>query len=130
MIAHGSAARAVVAHPVAPSAITAAPAITPTASCCLFLPGEPHITHPTEHIMRERVRIVKRIRSRIISLGSPRPLTYSLDMAKRKNPHAVALGRKGGKKGGITTRDRMTPEERSASARRAALARWKKPPPA
>lgn len=50
-------------------------------------------------------------------------------MAKRKNPHAVALGRKGGKKGGLVTRDRLTPEERSASARRAALARWRKPAP-
>lgn len=47
-------------------------------------------------------------------------------MAKRKNPHAVALGRKGGKKGGPATRDRLTPAERQASARRAALARWAK----
>jgi len=45
-------------------------------------------------------------------------------MAKRKNPAAVALGRKGGKKGGPARAASMTPEERAASARNAALARW------
>ncbi len=41
-----------------------------------------------------------------------------------KNPHAVALGRLGGKKGGITRAKRLSSEERSAIARKAALARW------
>ena len=45
-------------------------------------------------------------------------------MEKRKNPHAVALGRKGGKKGGPARAAKMTKEERSASARIAAKARW------
>ena len=45
---------------------------------------------------------------------------------KRKNPHAVALGRRGGKKGGPARAAGMTPEERSESARRAVLARWAK----
>jgi hypothetical protein len=45
-------------------------------------------------------------------------------MKKRKNPHAVALGRKGGKKGGLARAAKMTKEERSASARKAAKARW------
>ena len=44
--------------------------------------------------------------------------------AKKKNPAAVALGRKGGKKGGPARAAAMTPEERSASARKAILARW------
>ena len=39
---------------------------------------------------------------------------------------AVALGRLGGKKGGRARADKMTPEERSESARIAAQARWKK----
>jgi hypothetical protein len=43
-----------------------------------------------------------------------------------KNPHAVALGKMGGSKGGRTRAARLTPEERSASARKAALARWSK----
>jgi hypothetical protein len=41
-----------------------------------------------------------------------------------KDPAAVALGRKGGRKGGKARAAKMTPEERSASARRAAKARW------
>src|SRR6185503_543389 len=41
---------------------------------------------------------------------------------KRKNPAAVALGRKGGK----ARMKKQTPEQRSESARNAARARWKK----
>jgi hypothetical protein len=47
-------------------------------------------------------------------------------MAKRKNPHAVALGKKGGSKGGKMSADRLTPEERQARAKKAAAARWRK----
>ena len=43
-------------------------------------------------------------------------------MAKKKNPAAVALGRKGGK----ATAKRLTAEERTESARKAAEARWAK----
>lgn len=49
----------------------------------------------------------------------------------QKNPHAVALGRKGGRKGGAARAKKLTAAERSESARRAVLARWKrKVPPA
>ena len=41
-------------------------------------------------------------------------------MAKKKNPAAVALGRKGGKK----SRVNLTPEQRTALAKKAAGARW------
>lgn len=41
-----------------------------------------------------------------------------------KNPDAVALGRKGGLKGGRARADSMTPEERSEAASKAAKARW------
>lgn len=41
-----------------------------------------------------------------------------------KDPAAVALGRKGGLKGGKARAAKMTPEERSEAARRAARARW------
>jgi hypothetical protein len=47
----------------------------------------------------------------------------------QKNPHAVALGRKGGKKGGAARARKLTAAERSESARRAVLARWKREPP-
>ena len=43
-----------------------------------------------------------------------------------KNPHAVALGRRGGKKGGVARAAKLSAEQRSASARRAVLARWKR----
>ena len=46
-----------------------------------------------------------------------------------KNPAAVALGRLGGKKGGKTRAQRMTPAERKASAQKAAAARWGKKQP-
>jgi hypothetical protein len=42
-----------------------------------------------------------------------------------KDPAAVALGRKGGLKGGKARAERMTPEQRSEAAKRAAEARWK-----
>ena len=41
-----------------------------------------------------------------------------------KNPHAVALGRLGGKKGGPARAKRLPPEERKEIARKAALVRW------
>jgi hypothetical protein len=43
-----------------------------------------------------------------------------------KNPAAVALGRKGGKKGGPARAARLTPAQRSESARKAVQARWAK----
>ena len=43
-----------------------------------------------------------------------------------KNPAAVALGRLGGLKGGKARAAKMTPEERSEAARKAAQARWGK----
>ena len=41
-----------------------------------------------------------------------------------KNPAAVALGRLGGLKGGKARAAKLTAEQRSAIARRAAQARW------
>jgi len=44
-----------------------------------------------------------------------------------KDPAAVALGRKGGLKGGKARAASMTPEQRSEAARKAANARWHQP---
>jgi hypothetical protein len=44
--------------------------------------------------------------------------------ANGKNPHAAALGRLGGLKGGRARADSLTAEQRRAIARRAAEARW------
>ncbi|MFC1915424.1 hypothetical protein ACFLW4_01855 [Chloroflexota bacterium] len=43
-----------------------------------------------------------------------------------KNLAAVVLGRLGGKKGGKARAEKLTPEQRSDIARRAAQARWQK----
>ena len=47
-------------------------------------------------------------------------------MAKRKNPAAVALGKRGGKKGGPARARKLTPERRSEIARKAVQTRWAK----
>lgn len=44
-----------------------------------------------------------------------------------KNPAAVALGRLGGQKGGKARAAKLTKEQRSEIARKAAKARWEKP---
>jgi hypothetical protein len=45
----------------------------------------------------------------------------------KKNPAAVALGRLGGKKGGAARAAKLSKEQRIAIAKKAAMARWKKP---
>jgi hypothetical protein len=47
----------------------------------------------------------------------------------KKNPHAVALGRLGGLKGGRARAEKLTPEQRIDIARRAAAKRWSKATP-
>ena len=47
-------------------------------------------------------------------------------MTKKKNPHAVALGKRGGSKGGKSRAQRLSAEQRREIARKAVLARWAK----
>ena len=49
----------------------------------------------------------------------------SQDKIEGKNPHAVALGRLGGRKGGKARAAKLTPEKRKEIAKKAAEARWK-----
>jgi hypothetical protein len=44
---------------------------------------------------------------------------------KKKNPAAVALGKLGGKKGGLARAAKLTAERRGEIARKAAQKRWK-----
>lgn len=44
-----------------------------------------------------------------------------------KNPHAAALGKLGGLKGGKARAAKLSPRQRTKIARKAAKARWKKP---
>jgi hypothetical protein len=46
------------------------------------------------------------------------------DVDDGKDPAAVALGRRGGLKGGRARADKLTAEQRAEAARRAAAARW------
>jgi len=47
-----------------------------------------------------------------------------VEKRKRKNPLAVALGRRGGKKSGPARMKKIPPEVRSEIARKAVMARW------
>jgi hypothetical protein len=47
---------------------------------------------------------------------------------KPKNPAAVSLGRLGGRKGGKARAEKLSPEQRSEIARKAAQARYGKKP--
>jgi hypothetical protein len=73
-------------------------------------------------IIRERSRSCQAF----LCLRFPERSRIVLDMekSKRKNPAAVALGRKGGLKGGPARAAKLSAEERSESARQAVLARW------
>jgi hypothetical protein len=52
--------------------------------------------------------------------GSPLPLPAP----DERNPHAVALGSIGGKKGGRSRAKKLSPAKRKAIARKAAKSRW------
>lgn len=56
-------------------------------------------------------------------------MTLDSAFESAKNPAAVALGRLGGRKGGIARASKLTAERRKEIAKRAAEARWKKPTP-
>ena len=49
-----------------------------------------------------------------------------IEAPKEKNPHAVALGRLGGLKGGKARAKKLTEEQRKEIARKAAKVRWAK----
>lgn len=51
----------------------------------------------------------------------------SLDVpaADTRNPHAVALGKIGGKKGGMARANALSPARRRSIAKKAAKTRWK-----
>jgi hypothetical protein len=50
------------------------------------------------------------------------------DPNKGKNPHAVALGKLGGAKGGAARAEKLSPAKRKAIARNAAQIRWSQKP--
>jgi hypothetical protein len=73
---------------------------------------------------RKRPRDVNELARQIVGEATGEGPPFDPD--EGKDPAAVALGRKGGLKGGRARAAKMTPEERSEAARKAARARWSK----
>jgi hypothetical protein len=73
---------------------------------------------------RKRPRDVNEIARQIVDEATGE--APKLDPDEGKDPAAVALGRKGGLKGGKARAAKMTAKERSEAARKAAQARWQR----
>jgi hypothetical protein len=75
---------------------------------------------------RKRPRDPNELAKQIVeeATGESSPVEHAVDDGK--DPAAVALGRKGGLRGGKARAASMTPEQRSEAARKAAAARWGK----
>ena len=71
---------------------------------------------------RKRPRDPNTLARRIVDEATGAKAKYDPD--EGKDPAAVALGRKGGLKGGKARAAKMTSEERSEAARKASQARW------
>lgn len=73
--------------------------------------------------MRDRPRTTKdvnQIAAAVVEAATDETGKY------RKDPRAVETGREGGRKGGPARAAKLTPEQRSESAQRAARARWQR----
>jgi len=71
---------------------------------------------------RKRPRDPNQLGKLIVDLATGQ--ATETDPDEGKDPAAVSLGRRGGLKGGKARAATLTPEQRSASARKAAKARW------
>ena len=71
---------------------------------------------------RKRPRDPNELAKRLVDEATGDQPKYDPD--EGKDPAAVTLGRKGGLKGGRARAEKLTPEERSEAARKAARARW------
>lgn len=58
--------------------------------------------------------------------GEPKHLDTEPELVDGKNPYAVILGRRGGLKGGKARAAKLTAEQRSEIAKKAAAKRWNK----
>jgi hypothetical protein len=74
---------------------------------------------------RKRPRDVNALARQLVDEATGEAPPFDPD--EGKDPAAVALGRKGGLKGGTARAAKMPPAQRSAAARKAARARWKRP---
>ncbi len=79
---------------------------------------------PNRSSKPKRPRDTNQLAKRIVDLATGEAQEEQPEHGK--DPAAVALGRKGGLKGGKARAAKMTPEERREAARKAAKARWGK----
>lgn len=74
---------------------------------------------------RKKPRDLNQLAARIVEESTndaPEPTSPN---EPEKNPHAAALGRLGGLKGGAARAKKLTPEQRREIARKAAAVRWR-----
>ncbi len=77
-------------------------------------------------IRRKRMpRDTNQLAAEIVKLATGQPVEPEPE-ERAKDPNAVALGRKGGLKGGIARKTKLSKARRSEIARNAVQARWKK----
>jgi hypothetical protein len=77
-------------------------------------------------IRRKRMpRDTNLLAGEVVKLATGQPVEPEPE-APVKNPAAVALGRLGGLKGGIARKTKLSKAKRSAIARKAVNARWRK----
>ena len=75
-----------------------------------------------------RPRDMNQLAKRIVDLSVGEDIDDPVEPEAEKNPHAVALGRLGGLRGGKARAERLPPEKRREIARVAARSRWGKQP--
>jgi len=73
---------------------------------------------------KKRPADLNRLAASIVADATADEAEQEQDPYEGKDPAAVELGRKGGLKGGRARAEKLTPEQRSEIARKAARARW------
>lgn len=79
---------------------------------------------PDRPSKKKRPRDLNRLAANIVQAATEGEVIEESSRYKGKNPHAVALGRMGGLKGGKARAEKLTAEERKEIAQKAAKARW------
>lgn len=77
---------------------------------------------------KKRPRDINELAAAIVAEATEekQPEIPTENQPKEKNPHAVALGRLGGLKGGPARKRKLTKKQRSEIAQKAATSRWSK----
>ena len=81
---------------------------------------------PDRKSNKKRPRDLNRLAANIVQAATEGEVREELHDYEGKNPHAVALGRMGGLKGGKARAKKLSKEQRREIAKKAARARWAK----